>query len=116
MICDQFCVCERCSMAKGLEHRQADMANIKRRVAKDIFLGLCYGMDGAKLCDQLGLPTRTVVRSPRGVVYDVDSPEGRQLLADGARRFRAAGIEGQALLDKFDAAVPFIRKQCPNGR
>ena len=25
MICDQFCVCERCSMAKGLEHRHADM-------------------------------------------------------------------------------------------
>jgi hypothetical protein len=25
MICDQFCICERCSMAKGLEHRQADM-------------------------------------------------------------------------------------------
>jgi len=88
----------------------ADMANIKRRVAKDIFLGLCYGMGGAKLCDQLGLPTRTVVRSPQGVVYDVDSPEGKRLLADGGRRFRAAGVEGQLLLDKFDAAVPFIRK------
>jgi hypothetical protein len=51
-----------------------------------------------------------VVRGLRGMVFDVDSEEGKRLLADGGRRYRAAGLEGQALLDRFDAAVPFVRK------
>lgn len=87
----------------------ADMAGIPRKPAKDIYLGLSYGMGGPKLCRSLGLPTIIAVRGPRGMIYDVESPEGKALLADGARRFEAAGPEGQALLNTFDDKVPFVR-------
>lgn len=69
----------------------ADMAGIKRKAAKEIFLGLCYGMGGAKLCRKLGLPTEWVVNKQR-------------------RRVEVAGPEGKALLDRFDREVPFVRK------
>lgn len=91
----------------------ADMAGIRRKDAKEIYLGLSYGMGGPKMCRKLGLPTRFVVRDPNGrfnAVYDIESAEGKSLIAQGAKRFEAAGIEGQALLDKFDAKVPFIKK------
>lgn len=88
----------------------ADMAGIKRKDAKEIYLGLSYGMGGAKMCRKLGLPTIMAVRGPRGVLYDATSPEGQRLAAEGARRFEAAGPEGQQLLDTFDAKVPFVKR------
>ena len=67
----------------------ADLTGLKRKDAKAVFLGLCYGMGGAKLCRGLGLPTKTAER--RGRMIEV------------------AGDEGQSILDKFSAAVPFVR-------
>lgn len=87
------------------------IANSKqRKEAKEIYLGLSYGMGGAKMCRKLGLPTRMVVYGRGGVVVPADSDAGRELMAQGARRMEAAGVEGQALLDKFDAEVPFIKR------
>lgn len=88
----------------------ADMAGIKRKDAKEIYLGLSYGMGGAKMCRKLGLPTMMAVRGPRFQLFDVNSPEGKRLVEDGARRFEAAGPEGQRLLDTFDSKVPFVKK------
>ena len=88
----------------------ADMAQIKRKEAKEIYLGLSYGMGGAKMCRKLGLSTMMAVRGPRGRLYSVDSPEGQELVSLGERRFEAAGPEGQRLLDTFDNKVPFIKK------
>jgi DNA polymerase I-like protein with 3'-5' exonuclease and polymerase domains len=88
----------------------ADMAKIKRKDAKEIYLGLSYGMGGAKTCKKLGLPTMMAVRGPRGRLYDVNSEEGRRLVAEGVARFEAAGPAGQELLDTFDEKVPFIKK------
>ncbi len=88
----------------------ADMAGIKRKAAKEIYLGLSYGMGGVKMCANIGLPTRVVVRDERWNVYEIDSEIGRQLVAQGCRRFEAAGVEGQKLLDTFDEKVPFIKK------
>lgn len=88
----------------------ADMAGIKRKDAKEIYLGLSYGMGGAKMCRMLGLPTMTAVRGPRGQTFDVNSEEGARLAEQGGRRWEAAGPEGQALLDTFDRRVPFIKK------
>lgn len=62
-----------------------------RECSKIIYLGLCYGMGGAKLCRQLGLPTQWI-----------DRPDGSKL--------EVAGPEGQAILDQFDHAVPFVKK------
>lgn len=69
----------------------ADLCGIDRRPAKNIFLGLCYGMGGAKLARELGLPTKWI-QNRRGDMVEV------------------AGDEAQALLDRFDANVPFVRR------
>lgn len=63
-----------------------------RNHAKRIFLGLCYGMGGAKLARDLGLPTIWVPSRRLGKMVEV------------------AGEEAQKILDMFDAKVPFIRR------
>lgn len=59
--------------------------------AKTIYLGLCYSMGGGKLARSLGLET-----------------EWRETRS--GRAYEAAGPEAQAILDEFDAKVPFIRE------
>lgn len=59
--------------------------------AKTIYLGLCYSMGGGKLARSLGLET-----------------EWRETRS--GRAYEAAGPEAQAILDDFDAKVPFIRE------
>lgn len=82
----------------------------ERDDAKIIFLGLSYGMGGAKLCRQLGYPTIMAVYDPlTKTTIDASSEEGKQLCSQGKRIFEAAGIQGQELLDKFDLSVPFVR-------
>lgn len=63
----------------------------ERKLAKVINLGLSYGMGGAKLCRSLGFPTK-IVEGYSGKTYEV------------------AGDEGAALIEKYHAAVPFIRE------
>lgn len=68
----------------------------KRKDAKEIYLGLSYGMGGAKLCRKLGMETKWVDSRRRGHI-------------------EVAGTEGQALIDKFDDEVPFVKmmaKRC----
>lgn len=62
-----------------------------RGEAKEIFLGLCYGMGGAKLCHKIHKPTQWVM-SKRA-----------------QRMVEVAGPEGQAILDEFDRKVPYVR-------
>lgn len=90
----------------------ADMAGVPRKAAKVIYLGLCYGMGGAKLCRDLGLPTAWRVKDPneRWVTYPLDSEEGRAALKAGGRKLEVAGEEGQDLLNRFDSKVPFVRQ------
>jgi DNA polymerase I-like protein with 3'-5' exonuclease and polymerase domains len=61
-----------------------------RKNNKENFLGLIYGMGGAKLARKLGLPTRW---------KDIK----------GSQR-EVAGDEAQAVIDAFDAGAPWIRK------
>lgn len=82
----------------------------ERKEAKIIFLGLSYGMGGAKLCRSLGLPTIMAVRDPlTGENVEINTEDGRRIISQGGRIYEAAGTEGQTLLDKFDANVPFVR-------
>lgn len=60
----------------------------KRKIAKIIFLGLVYGMGGAKLCRTLGYKTRWI--NIKGIQREV------------------AGEEGEAFLKEFNAKVPFL--------
>lgn len=66
-------------------------AKPQRDRAKNIFLGLCYGMGPAKLCRAIGYPTQWVT-------------------ARDGRLIETAGPEGQQILDRFDQMVPFVRQ------
>lgn len=63
-----------------------------RSQAKIIFLGIAYGMGGAKLCRSLGLPTTWW------------TPRGEE------RAIEVAGDEGRQLLSGYDEMVPFMRQ------
>ena len=88
----------------------------ERAQAKTVFLGLCYGMGGAKLCKEIGLPTRWVVRNvgltweERMQVFEVGTPEAEALMAQGQQPYEAAGEEGQRFLALFDQKVPYVKK------
>lgn len=69
----------------------ADLTGLPRKQAKNLYLGLCYGMGGAKLAGSLGLPT-----------------EWRTFRNDPEKRYLAAGPEAQAIIDKFNETAPFI--------
>lgn len=68
-----------------------EACGIERKEAKAILLGKMYGMGGAKLCHELGLPTRWI-----------DSSRGPGLV-------EVAGDEGQALVTRFDDRFPYAR-------
>lgn len=70
----------------------ADITGLSRKQTKAISLGLAYGMGGAKLALDMGLPTEERERwNGRGV-------------------FLAAGPEAQAILDRYEAEFPFVPK------
>jgi DNA polymerase I-like protein with 3'-5' exonuclease and polymerase domains len=82
----------------------------ERDRAKIIFLALSYGMGGAKLCRSLGFPTIMAARdSLTGNIVEASTEEGKRLVSLGSRIYEAAGIEGQSLIDRFDASVPFVK-------
>ncbi len=76
-----------------LHQETADAMGIpkQRNLAKTINLGIAYGMGGGKLCHQLGLPTEMRTHRQSG------------------KRYEAAGMEGQRLLDLHLARMPFIK-------
>lgn len=94
----------------------ADLTGLPRKHAKNIYLGLCYGEGGAKLCRDLGLPTRWALATGRGRDRRVEFFESREAALDARHKaqdgymYETAGEEGQRILDVFDARAPFIRK------
>lgn len=96
----------------------AELTGVARKQAKAIYLGLCYGEGGAKLCDDLGLPTRWAVsiksqHSKREVHYFESQHEAtiaKDEFEGETFMWRAAGKEGQEILDKFDRKAPFVKK------
>jgi DNA polymerase I-like protein with 3'-5' exonuclease and polymerase domains len=73
----------------------AQLAGVTRKQAKEIFLGLCYGMGQPKLCRTLGLNTKviTLKRGPR---------KGQRIVV--------AGDDGEKLFNKFHEKVPFLKQ------
>lgn len=69
-----------------------DLSGKPRSDAKQIFLGMVYGMGGAKLCDSLSLPTE--------LWYPPDS----------VKAVRVAGPAGRKLQDDFHRAVPWLKE------
>lgn len=84
-----------------------------RGYAKALFLGLCYGEGGAKLCSDIGLPTRYVSVSGRGSSYRRQYFETKDeaMVCDmdnNGYSYPTAGVEGQEIIDGFNRAVPFV--------
>ena len=89
---------------------------VNRGYSKNIFLGVCYGEGGRKLCEDIGLPTRWMYTSGWGEerivkFYDkqIDAMSERVRLGRGYVR-ETAGEEGQRILDEFDREVPYVRE------
>lgn len=75
----------------------AELTGLPRKQAKNLFLGKCYGMGGAKLCHELGLPTEWKFSAKLGKTIEV------------------AGPEGAAIIDQFDRRAPYVKalaKKC----
>ena len=70
----------------------AELTGLPRKQAKNIFLGLCYGMGPAKLAQQCGLPTEWVYSEKHKKLIEV------------------AGHEGKAVIDRFNEKVPYVRE------
>jgi len=89
---------------------------VNRGYSKNIFLGVCYGEGGPKLCDDIGLPTRWMVtwgwREKRQVQYFETQEEAMSYKMDLQKGYikRAAGEAGQRIMDKFDEEVPYVRE------
>ena len=68
----------------------ADLAGITRTHAKTVNHGLTYGMGQAKMCKELGLPTKTIIRYNKQVTI--------------------AGNEAAEILRKYHEIVPYIKE------
>lgn len=109
--------CKRYCEDPTLDNHQfmAELTGLPRKKAKDVFLGLCYGEGGAKLCKDLGLSTRWAVAMGSGrsrvVKYYETRTEAlaaRYEFEGNAYVWEAAGVEGQAMLDTFNTRAPYI--------
>lgn len=94
----------------------AKLTGLKRKFAKNIYLGLCYGEGGAKLARDLGLPTRWALAAGKGRDRELLHFEDRGAAITARQErgegyvFEAAGDEAQKILDAFDARAPYIKK------
>lgn len=89
---------------------------IHRGYSKNVFLGVCYGEGGPKLCRDLNKPTLWAHIYGWGknrvtVPFDthMEAMAERESIGKGYVR-EIAGTEGQEILDKFDTEVPYVRK------
>jgi DNA polymerase I-like protein with 3'-5' exonuclease and polymerase domains len=87
---------------------------LERGFSKAIYLGLCYGEGGAKLCMDIGKPTRWAHISGWGKKRRIeyhdskeDAMSARMDMGTGYYK-EMAGEEGQEILDKFDREAPFV--------
>jgi len=89
---------------------------VHRGYSKAIFLGLCYGEGGAKLCHDINKPTRWGVihgwgRDKRIEYFSSQHEAMEYKMGIGKGYIREmAGEEGQLILDNFDAEVPYVGK------
>lgn len=100
----------------------AKLTGLPRKSAKTIYLGLCYGQGGARLCGDLGLPTEHAIgyldeSNTYRMEFVPDRWKARErieaLARMGIRNTRnwpCAGPEGRDILEQFDRKAPFIKQ------
>lgn len=90
----------------------ADLTGLPRKAAKAIFLGLCYGMAGAKLANKLKLPTQWALWRPKKPMQYFPTQEAaraaRAKVGEG-KYFETAGKEAKAIIDKFNERAPYVK-------
>ena len=93
----------------------SELTGLERTKAKDLYLGLCYGEGGAKLCEALKLPTRWALASGKWGNRRLEHFETKKKASDARRKlprggfvWRVAGEKGQKIIDQFNAKAPFI--------
>lgn len=70
--------------------KDTDLGKLRDEL-KEVYLGRCYGMGGGKLAKKLKLPTVWRTNERTGYTYE------------------AAGEEAQAIIDRFDRGVPYVK-------
>lgn len=90
-IVDAYWEAERNKVKLDFHKLITDLTGLPRVYAKQINLGIGYGMGGAKLCRALGLPIKWIMSKRQGKMIEV------------------AGDEGQAILDQYHAMAPFVK-------
>ena len=101
---------------KLLEREDKKTYKTWRTRCKIIYLGLVYGEGGAKLCDDLKLPTRWAVSyyvgRERRLEFFQEEADARAHAREVERAYtwRAAGEEGQGILDQFNGNAPHLSK------
>lgn len=96
----------------------SQQTKLERKKAKSIFLGLVYSMGGAKLCRELGLPTRFCVSwGPWADKQEKFFDEEWKALAfrqsleeENVYVFETAGEVGQEIINQFHERAPFLRE------
>lgn len=89
---------------------------VKRKAAKEIFLGICYGQGGAKTADKIGLPDSRACRPPREwnapygtIFYHDTNPEMFEKASmEGGFTWRCGGAEARDIITTLDAEVPYV--------
>jgi DNA polymerase I-like protein with 3'-5' exonuclease and polymerase domains len=81
-----------CEMIWGTREELGDGFTVARRSSKDIFLARMYGMGPALFCKKAGLPTKWIRSRRLGKMIEV------------------AGTEGEALINQFNAGVPWVNE------
>lgn len=97
----------------------ADLTGLPRKFAKNLYLGLCYGEGGAKLCRDLGQEPKWACRRTQGrdvvfELFDTRADALAQKLVHGHswnyRVFETANEEAKAIIDTFNSRAPFIKE------
>lgn len=79
----------------------AELTGLPRKQAKNIFLGKCYGMGGAKLAQDCGLPTEWIFSQRLGRMIEIAGPEAKAIIEQFERRAPYV----KALSDKCEKAA-----------
>jgi Mesyanzhinovviridae DNA polymerase len=92
----------------------AKLTGLDRKYAKAVFLALCYGEGGAKLCKhQLKIPTRwrVTLENSQPTYFETqdEAITWRKQHRGRARILEVAGVEGQQILDTFNRRMPYLR-------
>lgn len=92
---------------------------VKRKAAKEIYLGITYGQGSAKTANKIGLGTAMACRPPRGhapfgTIYYSDVPEhaGRfeEAREAGGFTWEVGNEEARGIMETLDSEVPYLAK------